>query len=1045
MTAGAYSLLAVVLYHTGDFNQVTIYQQKALDINERELGLDHPDTMKSYGDLAVFYYRLQHTELALKYVNRALYLLHLTCGSSHPNTAATYINVAMMEEGLGNVHVALRYLHEALKCNQRLLGADHIQTAASYHAIAIALSLMEAYSLSVQHEQTTLQILQAKLGSEDLRTQDAAAWLEYFESKALEQQEAARNGTPKPDASISTKGHLSVSDLLDFIAPEAELKAREAQRKQAREKVKSKPEQNGEIVDGVVQKDEVSSVDVVPDNNSDKDNKSDPQFMEVLDKKLQINPTVQSVTYRNDGPSEDDVSDEGWQEAVPKGQSAAGRKTSTVRRPSLGKLNTSFMNQPSRVRAKPRNSPSPRPIANEPASAVPDHPTAKKFEKSASFSPTQNKPATLTVVTEKSTGPKSAPSSPATPEQGAVFASGTGSLTVQTAGKVFSYKEVALAPPGTIVKAVIESLPNDSLSSEANAGVRKEMTATGSTSCKDGVAKKADEDKAPRPVNDETKKEVVIEEQKEKAVEAVKVDGMTVADDKVAQTGSAIEVEKAIADDATAVSTAKVEERTGESGIISNVLMSPKDSTTPNYVDALSDAESVGGSSASSFSSENQISSETSAEHRHESPANGTSPMSNDEDASCFRSKDDSISPSTSNEKNELAVFEKLEEVNGEKLEAVEAGKETAKKLSASAAPYNPSTVPFYSSVAVPSYNDHGGILPRPVNIPPLLPVSHIRRSPHQSATARVPYGPRLSGGYNRSGNRSGRGKPGYHNGDHVRDASHFSLPRIMSPHAAQFLPAQQWMSADYPVSANGYPVMPNGYPVSPNGYEASLNGMPVSPDGYVVSPNVFSVSSNDVTIGETDSAANDRCDSADVITNEEPSVAITSDGPLESSDLINAHDPSDVVTFEVVINQVDLVIAEGDVKPFVEANGGVDEAVFEDNSGDVKNTILEIEQKTHGTEESVALNGDAIAEVHGTEESVALNGDGFAEVHGTEESVAGNGDAIAEVHGTEESVAEKGDAIAELHGTEVAVKRKGSKCCSLDSDTEADLVEVAS
>ncbi|GJN07605.1 hypothetical protein PR202_ga25509 [Eleusine coracana subsp. coracana] len=46
--------------------KATIYQQKALDINERELGLDHPDTMKSYGDLAVFYYRLQHTELALK-------------------------------------------------------------------------------------------------------------------------------------------------------------------------------------------------------------------------------------------------------------------------------------------------------------------------------------------------------------------------------------------------------------------------------------------------------------------------------------------------------------------------------------------------------------------------------------------------------------------------------------------------------------------------------------------------------------------------------------------------------------------------------------------------------------------------------------------------------------------------------------------------------------------------------------------------------------------------------------------------------------------
>ncbi|KAM1310013.1 hypothetical protein ACFX2H_006634 [Malus domestica] len=78
---------------------------------------------------------------------------------------------------------------------------------------------MEAYPLSVQHEQTTLQILRAKLGPDDLRTQDAAAWLEYFESKACEQQEAARNGTRKPDASIASKGHLSVSDLLDYISP----------------------------------------------------------------------------------------------------------------------------------------------------------------------------------------------------------------------------------------------------------------------------------------------------------------------------------------------------------------------------------------------------------------------------------------------------------------------------------------------------------------------------------------------------------------------------------------------------------------------------------------------------------------------------------------------------------------------------------------------------------------------------------------------------------------------------------------------------------
>eukprot|EP00250_Pteridium_aquilinum_P021343 c25094_g1_i1 orf=761-6940(-) len=360
MTAGAYSLLAVVLYHTGDFNQAAIYQQKALDINERELGLDHPDTMKSYGDLAVFYYRLQHTELALKYVNRALYLLHLTCGPSHPNTAATYINVAMMEEGLGNIHIALRYLHEALKCNQRLLGADHIQTAASYHAIAIALSLMEAYSLSVQHEQTTLQILQAKLGPDDLRTQDAAAWLEYFESKALEQQEAARNGTPKPDASIASKGHLSVSDLLDFINANVEAEGKELETKKKTRRTKSKAKGSHNTWEcssphgsSDANKDHVADSALEEEKPSFESEKvtdiakgfTSPETTAVAishDASINFgslaseNQSIGSVTESN---HEDE--DEGWQDAVPRGRNSGGlSKRAGIRRPALAKLTT---------------------------------------------------------------------------------------------------------------------------------------------------------------------------------------------------------------------------------------------------------------------------------------------------------------------------------------------------------------------------------------------------------------------------------------------------------------------------------------------------------------------------------------------------------------------------------------------------------------------------------------------------------------------------------------------------------------------------------
>ncbi|KAK3219289.1 hypothetical protein Dsin_013259 [Dipteronia sinensis] len=426
-TASAYSLLAVVLYHTGDFNQATIYQQKALDINERELGLDHPDTMKSYGDLSVFYYRLQHIELALKYVNRALYLLHFTCGLSHPNTAATYINVAMMEEGMGNVHVSLRYLHEALKCNQRLLGADHIQTAASYHAIAIALSLMEAYSLSVQHEQTTLTILQAKLGLEDLRTQDAAAWLEYFESKALEQQEAARNGTPKPDASIASKGHLSVSDLLDYISPDQNSKGSEAQRKRRAKVVQindtiTHQTHHDVIVEDAVLNDGLKNRLIIADDDTEVVmNTVYPEEPEGNEDNTRHRPPI-----TNDFVEfvEETTTDEGWQEANPKGRSgnAAGRKFGR-RRPGLAKLHinsSEYSNLRERTNKReivsPAQKKTPRTITSELSKE------SIKLREKASVSKLLTGPVNLSAVAFKS----------------------------------LSYKEVAAAPPGTVLKPVVE-------------------------------------------------------------------------------------------------------------------------------------------------------------------------------------------------------------------------------------------------------------------------------------------------------------------------------------------------------------------------------------------------------------------------------------------------------------------------------------------------------------------------------------------------------------------------------------------------------------
>ncbi|XP_068641085.1 clustered mitochondria protein-like isoform X2 [Aristolochia californica] len=172
--------LAMVLYHSGDMAGAIMQQHKELIINERCLGLDHPDTVHSYGNMALFYHGLNQTELALRHMSRTLLLLSLSCGSDHPDVAATFINVAMMYQDIGRMNIALRYLQEALKKTERLLGPDHIQTAHCYHALAIAFNCIGAYKLSLQHEKKTYDILVKQLGKEDSRTLESQNWIEAF-------------------------------------------------------------------------------------------------------------------------------------------------------------------------------------------------------------------------------------------------------------------------------------------------------------------------------------------------------------------------------------------------------------------------------------------------------------------------------------------------------------------------------------------------------------------------------------------------------------------------------------------------------------------------------------------------------------------------------------------------------------------------------------------------------------------------------------------------------------------------------------------------
>lgn len=531
--------------------------------------------------------------------------------------------------------------------------------------------------------------------------------------------------------------------------------------------------QNWEALDDC-QTDEIvlSPTDSTGENSSDKESKSEVNLPEVSKEKQSDEPpySEEMVTIITEEPVPNETYDEGWQEAIPKGRSPTARKSS--RRPNLAKINTSFMNVPqsssSKYRVKGGNFTSPRIGSNDSSSSG-----SKKFIKSPGFSP---KPVTPTGWVEKIPNQKPASPSPAsatvdhiTPKQTAPVGN---PVSVQAAGKLFSYKEVALAPPGSIVKAVAEQLPKEDLQTEETLQmVQEKVEAFKAAETKEQVGEEMDKLEDSKTVNEKSKvidlpiSEVLQpvylrnDEPQEKTIEGCLIIS-TNTENTECSNGSGTQ-------------------------LLEKMEMTDKDGTPE----------------------ENRSS--------HDVPC----------------SDDDKLSPS-----------------EGAKQEENETVKEITKKLSAAAPPFNPSTVPVFGSipVSVQGFKDHGGILPSPVNIAPMIAVNPIRRSAHQSATARVPYGPRLSGSYNRAGSRVPRNKQFHNCGDHPGTDmnSHFSPPRIMNPHAVEFVPGQPWVPNGYPLSPSSYLASPSGMPISPYGFPVSQNGIPssinvttVAQNGFVIAP----------------------------------------------------------------------------------------------------------------------------------------------------------------------------------------------------------------
>jgi tetratricopeptide (TPR) repeat protein len=165
-TATSLNSLANLYLDMGDYARAEPLYQQTLQIRQKALGPEHPDTAASLNNLAELYRRMGAYEKAEPLYQQALQILQKALGPEHPDTATSLNNLALLYLDLGDYARAEPLYQQALQIRQKALGPEHPDIANSLNNLATLYRDMGAYARAEPFYQQALQIRQKALGPE---------------------------------------------------------------------------------------------------------------------------------------------------------------------------------------------------------------------------------------------------------------------------------------------------------------------------------------------------------------------------------------------------------------------------------------------------------------------------------------------------------------------------------------------------------------------------------------------------------------------------------------------------------------------------------------------------------------------------------------------------------------------------------------------------------------------------------------------------------------------------------------------------------------
>lgn len=181
-------LLARLSYIMGDYGEALVYQQRAVLMSERVLGIDHPNTITEYAHLALYSFANNQVSTALKLLYRALYLALLCVGENHPEVALFYCNIGLILHAVSEFDLSLKFLTRALELNSKFFGPKSLKCALNYHLIARTYSCKGDFRSALHSEKESYAIYKQILGEGHDRTQESSECLKHLTNQAVKFQ-----------------------------------------------------------------------------------------------------------------------------------------------------------------------------------------------------------------------------------------------------------------------------------------------------------------------------------------------------------------------------------------------------------------------------------------------------------------------------------------------------------------------------------------------------------------------------------------------------------------------------------------------------------------------------------------------------------------------------------------------------------------------------------------------------------------------------------------------------------------------------------------